>query len=93
MTYDVQRCLRPVHSAMMTYFHNFRCSVCITHAFLDVNRLAERLRADEEHKERALVPGEAVIARALPIRKTHAEFAKYKHADKYISRSFLWGDK
>ena len=93
MTNDAEACWRPVHSAMLYYLHNSRCSVFITHAFLDVNRLAERLRADEEHKERALVPDETHIAPALPIRKTRAEFPKYKQADRFISRSFLWGDR
>merc|ERR1719464_1335220 len=78
---------------MMYYLQNWRCSVCITHAFLDVNRLAERLRAEKEHKEYALVPTEEDIAPALPIRKTHSEFAKYKLADKFISRSFRWKEK
>ena len=44
MSWDVEQCWKPVLGAMLHYMHNYQCAVCTTHAFVDVNRLAKRLR-------------------------------------------------
>jgi len=74
---------------MLYYMHNYDCDVCITHAFLDVNRLAKRLR--DRENERA--PDTQSILPPMPITKTSSKFPKYRNADKYISRSFPWAER
>eukprot|EP01084_Bolivina_argentea_P024656 45916_1 len=90
MTYDMEMCWKPTLSAMLFYMNNYKCDICITHAFLDVNRLAQRLRNKDINIDKNY------IELPMPIinNKYHnIILKKYTNADKIISRSFEWKNR
>eukprot|EP00483_Globobulimina_turgida_P005674 UN05684 len=86
MTYDIETCWNVCLSAMLFYCQNFQCNACITHAFIDINRLAHRLREKDKEID------ENIIAKPLVISPIQS-IPKYKLADKIISRSFTWNNR